>query len=294
VASRKAALVPVIDTHCHVWRIELLRRAWRAPDKIYRTFRVSDLLSSAGKVPLAGVILIEAGTTDEDNRWLAAVASRNPRVLGFVTYADPLDDHLKERLDRWRDAAKFRGVRFRLEGIHDAGFPATKRFADALRLIRERELVVELLIEPRHMRPLARALAKIQDVKAVIEHLAKPSMNAGSGSRQRSKWQEGMRALAHGPSTFCKVSISLRAEELAKQPGLAGRLNDIELVRGYMRYALEQFGSTRCCWGSDWPLSNLIADYETVLSTARAALQPLSARDEGEVFHATAAMVYSK
>ena len=31
------AVGPVIDTHVHVWRIESLRRQWRAPDKIYRT-----------------------------------------------------------------------------------------------------------------------------------------------------------------------------------------------------------------------------------------------------------------
>jgi L-fuconolactonase len=286
--------VPVIDSHCHVWRIESLRRQWRAPDKIYRTLRVSDALSSASKVPLTGLILIEAGTTHDDNRWLAAVASRNPEVLGFVTYADALDRRLGQRLDGWLRAAKFRGVRFRLEGIHDAAFPATKRFTDALKLVRERNLVAELLIDPRHMRSVARALDKVHNVKAVIDHLAKPSMNGVSGSRQRSRWEEGMRALAEVPSTICKVSLSLPVDELAKQPSTGTGFTDFPLFASYMRYALAQFGASRCCWGSDWPLSSLVASYESVLSTARAALHPLDANDEAAVFHSTAAKVYSR
>lgn len=290
----KAVLARVIDSHCHVWRIDLLRSAWRAPDKIYRTLRVRNLLSAARRVPLAGVVLIEAGTTDADNRWLAAAASRNKEVLGFVTYADPLGDRLEQRLDRWRDTAKFRGVRFRLEGIHETGFPASRRFGDALSLVRERDLIAELLIEPRHMQSLARALARVQGLKAVIEHLAKPSLIAVGDAAQRLLWEEGMRALAELPSTFCKLSLSARADEMAKHPDIVERFNNVGLVGGYMRFALGQFGASRCCWGSDWPLSSLTASYEAVLSTAHAALQPLHARDEAAVFHRTAAALYSR
>jgi L-fucono-1,5-lactonase len=292
LAPRHAATGSVIDTHCHVWRIESLRRVWRPPAKIDRTFRVGDLLSAATGVPLDGVILIEGGTPDEDNRWLAAVAARNPKVLGFVTYADPLDPRLEKRLDRWRDATKFRGVRFRLEGIHDAGFPATQRFADALGLLRERSLVAELLIEPRHMRSVARALAKIKGVKAVIDHLAKPSYKAAPGSKLRSQWEDGIRALADVPSTFCKVSLALRADELTK-PSAIERLGDVRQVRSHMRFALGQFGASRCFWGSDWPLSSMVAGYGAVLSTARNSLEPLNARDAADVFHQTARRVYS-
>jgi L-fuconolactonase len=284
----------VIDTHCHVWRIGSLRRAWRAPEKIYRTLRVSDLLSSARDVPLAGVVLIESGTTDDDNRWLASVASRNAKVIAFVTYADPLDRRLEKRLDGWRKAAKFRGVRFRLEGIHDAAFPATQRFTDALKLVRERGLVAELLIEPRHMRSIARALAKVQGVKAVIDHLAKPSLRAESGIKQRTLWEDGVRALSEGPSTLCKLSLSPPANELGQQASIGWGFNNVRLVGTYMRFALDKFGASRCCWGSDWPISSLVATYETVWSTARAALQPLDTHQEGEVFHGTAARVYSR
>jgi L-fuconolactonase len=239
------------------------------------------------------VVLIESGTYDDDNRWLASVASRNAKVIAFVTYADPLDRRLEKRLDGWRKAAKFRGVRFRLEGIHDAAFPATQRFTDALKLVRERNLVAELLIEPRHMRSLARALAKVQGVKAVIEHLAKPSLRAESGIKQRTLWEDGMRALSEAQSTLCKLSLSPPADELGQQASLGGGFNDVRRVGSYMRFALEQFGASRCCWGSDWPISSLAATYETVWATARAALQPLDPDDEASVFHSTAAKVYS-
>lgn len=291
MAAGKAHLPAVIDTHCHVWKIESLRHAWRPPDKINRTLRVSDLLAAASKAPLAGVILVEGGTTDADNRWLVSVAARNPKVLGFIAYADPMDPRLERRLDRWLDATKFRGVRFRLESNHDAAFPATQRFVDVLKVVRDRKLVAELLIEPRHMRSLARALARVDGVKAVFDHLAKPPFHSMS-IKKLAHWQEGMRALSETPSTFCKVSVSLPATELTNQTAI-GKLSDVRLVGGFMRYALAQFGAARCCWGSDWPLSSMVAGYETVLSTAREALQPLGEREEAAVFHGTAAAVYS-
>jgi L-fuconolactonase len=284
----------VIDSHCHVWRVDLLRAAWRgAPAKIDKTLRVRDLLSAASKVPLAGVVLVEAGTTDADNRWLTNVASRNPEVLGFVTFADPLDHRLEERLDRWRAASKFRGVRFRLEGIHNADFLATQRFTDALRLVRDKRLVAELLIEPRHMRSLSRALEKVHGVTAVVDHLAKPSFGTGSDTRARTLWEEGIRALAESPSTFCKLSLSLPANEFAQRLSNVTRFSDVGLVGTYTRFALTQFGASRCCWGSDWPLSSLFAPYETVLHAAHAGLQQLVARDEAAVFYGTASRLYA-
>jgi L-fucono-1,5-lactonase len=144
------------------------------------------------------------------------------------------------------------------------------------------------------MRSLSRALAKVPGVLAVIDHLAKPSLKAGSGIKQRSLWEDGMRALSEGQSTHCKLSLSPPADDLAKLPAIGGGFNDVRLVGSYMRFALEQFGASRCCWGSDWPISSLFGGYESVMSTVRAALQPLNARDEAAVFHDTAARVYSR
>ena len=249
------------------------------------------MLLAARKVPLAGVILVESGTTNQDNRWLASVAARNPQVLGFMTYADPLDPRLGGRLDHWQRAAKFRGVRFRLEGIHDANFPTTLRFAEALQLLRDRNLVAELLIEPHHMRSLAQALDRISGVNAVINHMAKPSPAAANDMRHRAIWEEGMRALATSPSTCCKLSLSLPAADLSDVSN-ALRFNDVAVVASFARYALAQFGSSRCCWGSDWPLSSLFASYEAVLGMAHTSLEPLSADDRDAVFRATAARIY--
>ena len=282
----------MIDTHCHVWRIELLHRAWTPPKLIDRTVRVGDVLSAARNVALDGVILVESGTSDQENRWLAGVAARNPRVLGFVTYADPMDPRLGERLDRWRRAAKFRGVRFRLEGVHDGSFPTTHAFVEALRLLKDRSLVAELLIEPRHMGPLAKTLDRVSGVKVVIDHMAKPSLAAANDKRQRAIWQQGMQALATSPSTCCKLSLSLPAGDLSDVSN-ALRFNDVAFVASYTRYALTQFGASRCCWGSDWPLSSLFASYEAVLGTAQASLEPLSADDRDAVFRATAARIYA-
>src|SRR5687767_6639873 len=90
----------LVDTHCHLWQFELLRRAWRPPDIIYRTFTPADLMLAAQPVGVKQFVLIEAGTSADDNDTLLAFASASDAIGAVIAHADFASPMLDDELDR--------------------------------------------------------------------------------------------------------------------------------------------------------------------------------------------------
>ncbi len=238
-------------------------------------------------------MLIEAGTSDEANRWLAGIAT-HPRVLSFVAYADPLDPGFDDLVLRWLGTPKLRGFRFRLEGIYGPEVPQGHKFVHALSVLRNHDLAVELLLEPIHLSAVARALGEVPGLTAVIEHLAKPDFAASDSSRERQQWNEGMAALSELPSTVCKLSLSPRAKDFHDGKLVLASQWEAERIAGHVRFAFDRFGASRCCWGSDWPISSLMSEYAAIIQKVKDSLAPTKHAELAAVLHGTARRVYGQ
>jgi L-fuconolactonase len=267
-----------------------VRKAWRPPDKIYRTLEVADVLAAGADAGLESVVLIESGTSEEENEWLSQVAG-DPAVLSFVAYADPLAEDFDHTVERWTGSPKLRGFRFRLEGIHGPEVLAEPRLMYALSALEQKSLLVELLVEPLHLRATAESLRAVPRLTAVVEHLAKPRFDAEATDDERQEWRNGMAAIAKLPATVCKLSLSPRAESFGEGTFTAEPW-DSRRIGPWVRFAYEQFGPRRCCWGSDWPISGLLGDYGDIVLTMQSALGPVSGADREAVFHGNALRIY--
>lgn len=82
----------------------------------------------------------------------------------------------------------------------------------------------------------------------VIDHLAKPDVDAGLASETGQAWLAGMAALAALPRTYLKLS------------GLVPESSSPEAFAthapSFVRAGLELFGPQRCLFASDWPVSS--------------------------------------
>ncbi len=58
-------------------------------------------------------------------------------------------------------------------------------------------------------------------------------------------------------------------------------------------HLLDALGARRTMFGSDWPVCELAAGYETVVATAEALTAGLSVVERDDVFAATASQVYA-
>ncbi|QKS14639.1 amidohydrolase, partial [Curtobacterium sp. csp3] len=96
-------------------------------------------------------------------------------------------------------------------------------------------------------------------------------------------WRSRMRDLAARPNVVVKASglLTEAGPDWRERP-----------VHRYIRETVEHFGPDRTMWGSDWPVSTLVADHAAVLATTQAALDDLSPTERDTVFAGTATRTY--
>jgi L-fuconolactonase len=119
--------------------------------------------------------------------------------------------------------------------------PRVQRALAALPQLRMR---FDALVKPVQLPALVKALERNPDLRAVIDHGAKPRI----AERQWAPWADLVRAAAAHPNVFCKLS-GLVTEAA---PGWT-----LDTLRPYVDHLLDCFGAGRVMWGSDWPVVEL-------------------------------------
>ncbi|WP_431242895.1 amidohydrolase family protein [Flavobacterium sp. P21] len=95
----------------------------------------------------------------------------------------------------------------------------------------------------------AKLVSNFPEQKFVIDHLAKPDFK----NKEFIDWENGIRAIAKFPNVMCKVS-GLVTEADWNNWTKADFTHCLDVVT-------EVFGIDRLMFGSDWPVSLLVASY---------------------------------
>ena len=140
----------------------------------------------------------------------------------------------------------------------------------------EHGLRLDALVRVPHLAALDRLAARFPQLAIVIDHAAKPRIDADEGF---AEWHAAIAPLAARQHVFCKLS------GLLTECGRAAP----EAVEPYAGAILELFGPERTMWGSDWPVLELATGYREWLSLAQAYVP---AADREYVFERTAARFY--
>ena len=291
MSTMNLAELGIVDTHCHMWQLELARQTWLMPElkPLFRTFEPDDLAQASHNVGVGTCVLIEAGTTTEENRELARQATSSELIGAVLPFADLESPKLAEELDDWQSDPKFRGVRMRFEGHPDPDILSRPGIIEGLKILTRRGLVFEFLVRSSHLKDIPRIYERLPELKGVIEHMAKPDVVGGSDS---AAWYQQMEVLAQDTNVTCKLSLSPqveRIEELLTHPGSGW---SVELIKPYVHFLIEHFGFDRLMWGSDWPVLLLVSDYEGTYQAMRDAIGPLDVGDELRLFRKTAMRFY--
>jgi L-fuconolactonase len=278
-----------VDSHVHLWDAITDPEALRLmPEALHGAFSATDLERELTASRTAGVILIEAGATSGDLARLRANAAASDRVLGFIGHANPHAPSLDRMLDSLAGDAKFRGVRFRFEGIPADGLDEA-RILTAARSVMDRGLLLELLVEADHLPAVQSLAGQLPDLRGIVDHLAKPDIRSRD---DRATWSLRIRALAHETGLAMKLSVSPRADDLRWLGDRRSGGWTAAEVRPYLMDCLDAFGPDRVAWGSDWPVGALGGGYESVAEVVADALGRLDRDVERQIFGGTARRLY--
>ncbi|WP_268800668.1 amidohydrolase family protein [Pseudomonas huanghezhanensis] len=261
---------PIIDSHIHLFDAARAQGiAWPEPGHaLYGASLPADYWAVSAAHQVEGAIVVEASPWRSDNQWLLDTLRESPGMLGFVGNLSPLDPRFNDDFSALEREPLFLGLRYgnlwERDLLEDQIRPG---FIDGLRrLVESGRSLDSANPDPRLIKGLLRLSDALPDLRIVVDHL--PS--AAVSDDQWPGFQRDVLALAANPNVFAKLAE-------IPQVNANGLISDPAYYRDRLAYLWEAFSEDRCLFGSDWPNSNTVADFDTTQALVKHWLadQPL-------------------
>lgn len=270
----------IIDAHFHLWRYDSGEYGWISEDMavLRRDYLPANLREEFHANGVLGGVAVQARQTLAETEWLIELRRRTPEILGVVGWVDLCSPSVRDDLARFE--GELVGVRHILQAETDDAFMLRESFARGLTALRERGLVYDLLIFPRHLANAELLVARLPEQRFVLDHLAKPFIR----DRQIEPWASALRRLARFPNVSCKLSGLVTEADW--------RAFTREDLLPYLEIALDAFGPERLLFGSDWPVCLVAASYSSVRSLVQGFVERLTASEQAAILGGNAARWY--
>lgn len=269
-----------VDAHQHFWQWS---KGWFSrPEGVlsvdYLPENLEPILKAQG---VDKTITVQTSPTVAETDFLLQLAETSGFIGGVVGWLDLESRNFPNELESYLRNRYFVAVRPMLQSLPEDDWILRPRVMESLLLIAQKGLAFDFLTFTRHLPYVLQVLERIPNLRAVMDHLSKPEIMAG----KMQPWQGLMRDVALHTNVYCKLSGMMTE---------ADPLNwSQEQLRPYADHVMEQFGSERVMFGSDWPVCLLAASYEEVMTTTRALVtSSLGSAAEQAVFGDNAARFY--
>ena len=279
-----AANVPGIDAHTHFYD-PTRKQGVPWPDKndakLYRTVLPGEFQKLAGPFGIKGTIVVEASAWVEDNQWVLDLAAENPVILGVVGHLTPGTPEFAGQVKRFARNPLYRGIRVNYETEAKSG---PMLGADLARLV-DADLSLDLNGPPAIVHLAAGIAQRHPELRIVINHLGNLQID---GKAPPEAWAADMKAAAAHPNVYCKASACVEGARGAGPPPAGDRA----FYRPVLDVAWDCFGPDRLMYASNWPVSALFADYQTVYRIAANYIADKGPEASAKFFHHNAVGAY--
>jgi predicted TIM-barrel fold metal-dependent hydrolase len=274
------AYTPVVDTHIHLFdptRPGGVPWPEKSDQKLYRPSLPSRYVRLAEHHGVVGAIAVECSPWIVDNFWLHDVVEADPIMLGFVGDLDPAAPEFAATLDRLRRSPLFLGIRYgNLWNRKPVEAAHSPQFIDGLKLLAAASLTLDTANPNAELLSAMLEISnRVPDLRIVIDHL--PHADAPSDAQARAAYDAILRELARRPYIFVKGSEILRAFD--------GKISfDLGRYKDNLDQIWSLFGDGRMLFGSDWPNSDTLADYDDTFSIAQRYIVTRNPRSQASYF----------
>ena len=287
----------MIDAHHHLWDLSAVNYPWLMdkgvkrffgdPTPIQRNYLIDEFQAEARAEGFGASVHIQVGAADPmaEARWVQSIANAKPDwPMAQVVFCDLTSPDLNKQLDAYQALSTVRGVRQIVgrapdedaqSGINE--LLANPNFLAGLKEAGHRGMSFDLQLIPELMRDAARILERAPDTKVALCHAGSPHDRSPEGLKF---WEDELRYLSALPHVTCKLSgLGMFEHDWSEKS-----------IKPIVDVCIEQFGSERIMFGSNFPVDKLYSDYEQITSAFRRLL-PVSLHQT--VFHSTASQFYS-
>ncbi len=271
---RGEATSSIIDAHVHFY--DPTRPGgipWPTPkdEILYKPTLPGPWARMVKPLGVSGVIVVEASPWLEDNQWVLDLARENSIIAGTVGYLEPGKPEFRQHLARFGRNPLFRGLRLGQKALQ-AALENPNAMADLQRLAGA-GLALDVIGDSEVLTAAARLSDAIPTLRIVVDHLpfeAPP---------------DALQALKHRKQVFAKVSGVVRRVG-DRVPG------DVGFYSESLDKLWDVFGEDRVIYASNWPVSERIASYATVLRIVRDYFEGKGELAAGKYFRANSVTAY--
>ena len=250
--SVKAGPIPAIDTHTHFYDTSRPQGVpWPPQDNplLYRPVFPEAFRAVSTPYNVVGTVVVEASDWVEDNAWILELAKSNPDIFGFIGNLRPGHPDFAANLNRFSADPLFLGIRLR--GLSPSEMTEAKALADIKR-VADRDQTIDIHGGAKMLAPISLMASRLPSLRIVINHLPFEDWD-GDPAAMRAALAE----VAAHPNVYVKVSAVVRQSE-------GEVVTDPDFYRPGLDVLFDQFGPDRLVFGSNWPVSDLIAPYANV------------------------------
>jgi len=277
----------IVDTHQHLWDLDLFRYAWlQQLPVLNRSFGMNDYRDATNGLVIEKSVHLEADVDEqfmlEETRHLLRLADRadNP-LAGVVACGRPESKEFRGHLDNLSISGhpKLKGIRRVLHTQPDA-LSQSQTFIENVRSLAGHHLSFDICVLARQLPLAIRLVSCCPDVAFILDHCGVPQVR----EKILDPWRANIREIAGFPNVCCKISGLVAYADLKNWTA--------EDLRPYVDHAIECFGWDRVMFGSDWPVCTLSASFRQWVDVLLLLTRSAEETNQNKLFHDNAMRVY--
>ncbi len=271
-----------IDSHHHFWSYSAAEYPWIGDSMtaLRRDFLPEHLQAEIVAAGIDGVVSVQARQSVRETELLLSLADGNDFIKGVVGWVPLAQADVGDSLAKFAANPKLRAVRHVVQDEPDDRFILGTDFNRGVAMLREFDLVYDILIFERQLAPSIEFVDRHPEQVFVLDHIAKPRIKDGA----LEPWRENIRELARRENVFCKISGMVTEADWKTW-------NEVQL-RPYLDVVLDAFRPKRLMFGTDWPVCLAASSYARWLEVVQNFSAKLSADEQEWLWGKTALQAY--
>ncbi len=286
----------MIDAHHHLWDLNAVDYPWLMekgkkrffgdPTPIQRNYLIDEHIKLAAALGFKASVHIQVGAADglEEAKWVNKIVSENQSwPMAQVAFCDLSGDQREIHLDELQKLSSVVGVR-QIIGRSPAEDSSSKTnelltsdsFMKGLQSISDRGLSFDLQIIPELSEPCAAVFSQFPNLQVILCHAGSPYNRTEEGI---TSWSSDLNHLSKLSNVSCKLSGLGMFDHNWTQATVAPIVTTV----------MEQFGSARVMFGSNFPVDSLSSSFKALFERLTSIVDEKYFED---VFFKTAQRIY--
>jgi L-fuconolactonase len=290
LSKDQAVMLPVIDTHQHLWDLSRFRLAWlKKGDVLDKSFTPKDYAQAIEGLNVVKAVYMEVDVVPEQQQQeadyiiglcesgttptCAAVVSGQPGHDGFADYAKQFKGH-----------KYVKGIR---RVLHFEGTPPgtclKPEFVRSVQLLGDLGLSFDLCIRWAELPDMIKLVDQCPGTRFILDHCGNP--RADFTAADKATWSENLKKMAERKNVVCKISGFLAngwKPGQWKPADIAWVIND----------TIAAFGWDRVMFAGDWPVVTLAGTFKEWLTAVREIIADQPEANQRKLLHDNAAAFY--